>query len=212
MKIEALHEFHDDTFSEQWANKFKPTKDRLDLFETMMKNIKNEKETFVLELGIGPGFLAHYLLSNLDRIEYEGLDFSNAMLTLAQKRTLVFNNRISFLKADLVNEVWTDKIKQQPDVIVSTWSLHDLFSDTNIFNVYESVSRILPKGGIFLNGDFIKPEESTFEYEGGRIKPSQHIDLLNLAGFNSAQCIKDFEKNIENPTTANNYSCFMAIK
>jgi len=212
MKIEALHEFHDKTFSEQWANKFTPTKDRLDLFETMMKNIKNEKEIFILELGIGPGFLAYYLLSNLNQIQYEGLDFSSSMLNIAKERTKEFKNRISFLKADLVNEVWTKKIKQQPDIVVSTWALHDLFSDENIFNVYEAVYKILPKGGILLNGDFIKPEESTFEYEGGRIKPSQHIDLLNLAGFNFVQCLREFEKNIEKPTTANNYSCFKAIK
>ena len=70
----------------------------------------------------------------------------------------------------------------------------------------------LPQEGILLNGDFIKPEASTFEYEAGRIKPSEHIDLLQLAGFQSVECIKEFEKDVDNPTTANNYSCFFAKK
>jgi ubiquinone/menaquinone biosynthesis C-methylase UbiE len=214
MKIEALHEFHDKGFAEEWAKKFTPTPERLRLFETILNNVPKEqnKSISILELGIGPGFLAAYLLKELINVNYEGLDFSQSMLNIAAKRTAKYKNMVRFTKADLINEVWTYKLRKKPDTVVSTWTLHDLFNSDSIFNVYKSVHKILPKGGVLLNGDFIKPEESIYEYEGGRIRPSEHIKLLRSAGFNSAICLEEFEKDVKNPTTANNYACFKAIK
>jgi len=131
---------------------------------------------------------------------------------MAAKRNAAYKDRLVFTQADLTSDNWGDQIQKQPDAIVSTWALHDLFSQDNIFKVYKIAYNILPKGGILLNGDFIKPESSPFEYEGGRIKPSTHLALLMNAGFDSVSIIKELEKNVMEPTTANNYSCFMAVK
>ncbi len=214
MKIQALHEFHDADFSKEWAEKFKPTSPRIKLFETILQQIKNAglDAGFVLELGIGPGFLAKYLLDRLPEISYQGLDFSKPMLEIAGKRTDEHKTRIDFVQADLIHEAWDKKIKSRPNVIVSTWALHDLFEKKNILNVYKSSYEILAEGGLLLNGDFIKPEESKHQYEGGRIKPSEHLELLRKAGFQDPVCLEEFEKSIENPTTANNYACFKATK
>lgn len=214
MKIEALHEFHREGYSEEWANKFTPTPERLRLFETILKNIPKEKQKSIsiLELGIGPGFLAEFLLKKLIAVNYEGLDFSQSMLKIAAKRTTQYEDLVSFTKADLISEIWTEKLKKNPNIVVSTWALHDLFNSDTIFGVYKSVYSILPRGGILLNGDFIKPEESNHEYEGGRIKPSEHLKLLRSAGFKSAICLGEFDKDVKNPTTANNYACFKATK
>ncbi|WP_276390721.1 class I SAM-dependent methyltransferase [Eudoraea chungangensis] len=214
MKIQALHKFHNTDFSRDWTEKFKPTQHRIRLFETILKQIEDDdsKQVPVLELGIGPGFLASYLLNRLPQITYEGLDFSKSMLGIAKKRTEVYNDRIDFIQADLINEAWNKKIKMAPKVIVSTWALHDLFEKKNILNVYRTAYEILPVGGLLLNGDFIKPEESDYEYEGGRIKPSEHLKLLRIAGFRDPWCIEEFEKSVDNPTTSNNYACFKAKK
>ena len=122
MKIEASHEFHNQEFSEEWANKFTPTPERIRLFKTILKNISTKKQNSIsiLELGIGPGFLAEYLLNKLNNVTYEGLDFSLAMLKIAAKRTAKFKDLISFTKADLINENWTDKLKENPTIVVST--------------------------------------------------------------------------------------------
>ena len=214
MKIQALHDFHNDAFAHGWAEKFKPTSPRIKLFETILKHIEEVgyATTSILELGIGPGFLARYLLDRLPQISYEGLDYSNSMLEIAKKNTENHKNRIDFIKADLINEEWAETIKRTPKVIVSTWALHDLFESKNILNVYKTSYQILSGGGLFLNGDFIKPEESQHEYEGGRIKPSEHLKLLRKAGFSNPKCLEEFEKSVENPTTSNNYACFLAIK
>lgn len=214
MKIQALHEFHSDDFSKEWADKFKPTAPRVRLFETIYKQIEKlgSSTSFVVELGIGPGFLASYLLEKLPQISYIGLDFSKSMLEIAKKRTEEHKYRIDFIQADLINDNWSKAIKNTPDVIVSTWALHDLFEKNNILNVYKTCHKILPSNGLLLNGDFVKPEESTYEYEGGRIKPSEHLELLRKVGFHGPECLEEFEKSVDNPTTANNYACFQAIK
>ena len=211
MKIEALHEFHDMDFSQGWADRFTPTPDRLALFETILQQIREigGEDCHVLELGIGPGYLADYLLSRLPNITYEGLDFSKAMLKIAADRLTKFKDRVSYTQADLTKG-WQKRISKAPKVVVSTWALHDLFSQENIASVYQRTKEALQPDGLFLNGDFIKPETSTFEYEGGRIKPSVHLDLLESVGFQSAVCLKEFEKDVLNPTTANNYACFEA--
>ena len=214
MKIEALHDFHDAAFSKGWSDRFNPTPERLALFNTILQQINTlaSQEIDVLELGIGPGYLAAYLLEHLPTIQYEGLDFSKPMLAIAEERTVNFKNRITFTQADLVKEQWQNKLKRKPTVIVTTWALHDLFKKDNIQQVYQAAFEVLPKGGIFLNGDFIKPETSPYEYEGGRIKPSEHIELLRTVGFTKVACISMHEVAIENPTTANNYACFKAEK
>ena len=212
MKIEALHEFHDPEFAQAWADKFVPTPDRIDLFSIITNELNSHGAIKILELGIGPGFLAEYILGKMPEISYEGLDISKPMLDIAKNRNYMSEGRISFTEADLVNEDWTVKVKSRPDAIVTTWALHDLFTERNIAEVYQSVYNLLPENGLFLNGDFVKPEESRVEYEGGRIKPSIHIELLEKIGFQWIKMIKEFEKDVENPTTANNYSCFKAVK
>ena len=212
MKIEAIHHFHKQPEADEWAQKFEPTPERLALFETILNEIQDleVEELHILELGVGPGFLAKFLLEHIDG-SYQGVDFAQPMLKIANKRLHEFSNKISLTQADLTSN-WIPVVNSNPQVIVSTWALHDLMSKNKISAVYNDVFQILPKGGLFLNGDFIKPETSTFDYEEGRIKPSTHLELLKKAGFTSYQCLRNFEVNVEYPTTSNNYSCFKAVK
>ncbi len=214
MKIEALHHFHDFKTAEEWAKKFSPSPARMDLFETMLKSIKQlgESHFHIVELGIGPGFLADFLLNRLKNITYEGIDCSEPMRQLAAKRLESFKDRTTFTTANLTDDNWIKQVSQPPKVVVTTWALHDLFTQDNIHSVYRNTYQLLQNDGIFLNGDFIKPDNIKVEYEGGRLEIKTHLDLLQSVGFQSADCLKEFEKNIKNPTTANNYACFEAKK
>ena len=214
MKIEAIHNFHDEIFSEKWASEFSPSPEKMDLFETIVEYIKSEQRNSIdiLELGIGPGYLAKFLLENFENISYEGLDFSEPMLKIASRRNIENKDRIVFTQVDLTEDNWTDKLKTKPEIVVSTWALHDLLAKENISNVYINAYKLLPINGILINGDFVKPVGSKFEYEAGRITIEEHLELLKLAGFNSVTCLKEFEKSVENPTTANNYACIVAKK
>lgn len=211
--IEALHEFHNEGFAKGWADKFEPTPDRLDLFETILLGIEQlgKSDTHVLELGIGPGYLADFLLSAKDSITYQGFDFSAPMLEIAENRLKAHLSRVSFSQVDLLT-TWSELGIQQPQIIVSTWSLHDLMSEENIQHAYQEAFKLLPIGGVILNGDFIKPENVTQSYEKGRLLEKSHLKMLSEIGFKNIRCLKQFEVNKESPTTANNYSCFFGEK
>ena len=41
----------------------------------------------------------------------------------------------------------------------------------------------LPPGGVLVNGDFIKPDGTTWLYEPARLEIARHHELLRNAGF-----------------------------
>jgi hypothetical protein len=133
------------------------------------------------------------------------------MLELASTRLAAYAPRVQFTQADLIHEDWGAKISRPAGAIVSTWALHDLGSEMNTRKVYQACCRLLPEGGILLNGDFVKPEGTRLEFEPGRFLISRHLEILREAGFREAQCLVLLERELENPTPAQNYACLQAV-
>ena len=210
--IGAQHEFHEAQYARDWAARFDPTPDRLKLFDIILAQLKARPlpASHVVELGIGPGYLASGLLDALPGVTYEGVDFSRPMLELAASRLQEFSGRLSFTQANLVEDAWEQLVKA-PGAVVSTWTLHDLGSEANTATVYQRCKSMLPRGGILLNGDFIRPDGTRFEYEPGRFSVERHIEILSSLGFQSVECLGIFELELEDPTAAQNYACFKAI-
>ena len=75
--VGAQHEFHDAAFVRGWADRFVPTAPRLQLFDLILDQIRQPRvpNPHVLELGIGPGFMARHILERHQTITYEGLIF-----------------------------------------------------------------------------------------------------------------------------------------
>src|ERR1700759_4428376 len=76
--VGAQHEFHDAAFVRGWANRFVPTAPRLQLFDLILDQLRQPgiPNHHVVELGIGPGYMARHILERDQTITYEGLDFS----------------------------------------------------------------------------------------------------------------------------------------
>ena len=211
--IGAQHEFHDKEFVTGWADRFVPTPERLELFNIILSELTSHvpPNGCVVELGIGPGYLADHLLRVMPNIQYYGVDFSQPMLDIAQQRLKPHSDRVSYIQSDLVKDNWWTGIPQPINAIVSTWSLHDLASQGNIEVVYKYCAQVLhDSGGVLLNGDFIKPDKAIYEYEPGRFEIAGHIDMLHRVGFKNAKCLVFLEEEIESPTAAQNYACFKA--
>ncbi|MGB0388274.1 MAG: class I SAM-dependent methyltransferase [Ardenticatenaceae bacterium] len=123
--VGALHEFHDAEFAQGWANRFVPTPERLQLFDTIIERLIEGPlpSRHIVELGIGPGYLAARLLEKMPDVTYEGIDFSRAMLDIAASRLERFSSRIEYTQADLVKEEWGAKVTRPVGAIVSTWAL-----------------------------------------------------------------------------------------
>ena len=210
--IGAHHKFHDKEFVAGWADRFVPTPERMELFNLILSELKSQAPSIgcVVELGIGPGYLADHLLSALPGIQYYGVDFSSPMLDIARQRLRSHSARIAYVQADLVKDNWWTDIPTSVNAIVSTWALHDLGSQENVEVVYKSCAQVLRDGGMLLNGDFIKPDKAIYEYESGRFEIARHIEILHRAGFKNTECLVVLEKELESPTAAQNYACFKA--
>ena len=68
------------------------------------------------------------------------------------------------------------------------------------------------EGGVLLQGDFIKPDGTTWTYEPGRFEIHGHLDLLRETGFENPNSLALFEHNLDDPTAAQSYACLMAVK
>ena len=108
--IGAEHEFHSKEFAHDWAERFVPTPERHRLFELIFSQLKEviPGDGSIVELGIGPGYLANYLLERIPNASYCGIDFSAPMIEIAQKRLQRFSSRITYKQADLVEEAWEE--------------------------------------------------------------------------------------------------------
>ena len=210
--VGADHEFHDPAYAADWAGRFEPTPDRLALFDLMLSELRDHipLDGRIVELGIGPGYLAAHLLDALPAASYQGLDFSRPMLDIAARRLRRHADRAVFTQADLLADGWWVAIESPVDVIVSTWALHDLGGRDKVEHVYAGCAKALAGRGLLLNGDFIKPDGARHEYEPGRFPIATHIDMLRRVGFETAECLRLFEHELEAPTPAQNYACFRA--
>ena len=210
--VGADHEFHDREYAAGWAARFEPTSDRLALFDLMLSELRSRIPPGgrIVELGIGPGYLAAYLLGAMPAIRYQGIDFSPAMLDIAARRLRTHADRVAFTQADLLADPWWQDSAGSVDAVVSTWALHDLGAPANVEQVYAGCAKALGGQGLLLNGDFIKPDRTTHEYEPGRFDIATHLALLRGVGFETAECLRVFEEELESPTSAQNYACFRA--
>ncbi len=211
--VGAQHEFHDTQFFREWSDRFVPSPERIQLFDTIIAGIAQSAlpSRHIVELGIGPAYLAERVLQKLPEVTYEGVDFSQPMLDIAAERLAPYAGRVQFTQADLVAEDWGAKLCHPIGAIVSTWALHDLGSEANTTKVYQACRHLLAAGGVFFNGDFVKPDGTPHEYEPGRFLVSRHLDILRDVGFREAACLIYLEKEIEHPTAAQNYACFQAL-
>lgn len=210
--VGAQHEFHDPAYAADWANRFIPTPEREQLFATMIDRLIQEDlpARHIVELGIGPGYLAERVLRSLPDVTYEGVDFSTAMMGLAQKRLAPWADRVRFTQADLLDESWIERVERPVGAVISTWALHDLGGQAQTAQVYRACARLLPPGGLLLNGDFVKPEGAELPFEPGRFLVDQHLAYLAEAGFQRTACLIFLEREIEQPTSAQNYACLAA--
>ena len=212
--VGAQHEFHDAAFVRGWADRFVPTPPRLALFDLILEQIREPgwPDAHVLELGLGPGYMARHILERDASLSYEGLDFSEVFFDVAKKTIGASMPRVTLTRADLMNQNWPREISKQPQAIISTWTLHDLGSPQAVAAVYARCYETLPPGGVLLNGDFIKPDGTTWTYEPGRFETARHLEFLRQAGFANPMVLASYEPNTEAPTSAQNYACLIASR
>ncbi|MGA2341567.1 MAG: methyltransferase domain-containing protein [Steroidobacteraceae bacterium] len=103
----------------------------------------------VLELGSGPGFLAHKLLTELSDLRMTLLDFSEAMHSLARRRLGHMLNRVEFLVRSFKESDWFRDLNDF-DAVVTNQAVHELRHKRYAEELHRQVARVLRPGGTYL--------------------------------------------------------------
>ena len=104
----------------------------------------------VLELGSGPGLLAHRVLQRCPNLEtYSLLDFSEPMLALSRDRLAVFP-AATFVLGSFKSEDWPHRVGGRFDCVVSMQAIHELRHKRHAPRLYEQVFGVLAVPGLAL--------------------------------------------------------------
>ncbi len=142
--------------------------------------------TRVLELGSGPGLLAHRVLQRCSHLEsYTLLDFSEPMQALSQRRLAAFS-AASFVLASFKSEEWTRRVVGRFDCVLSMQAVHELRHKRHAPRLYEQIHQVLAVPGFIMICDHIPPDEapaSTALY----MTEQEHLDALAAAHFSKTR-------------------------
>ena len=115
----------------------------------------------VLELGSGPGFLAHRVLERCPNLgAYTLLDFSEPMLALSRKRLSKFA-AASFVLASFKSEEWPRHAGGPFDCVVSMQAVHELRNKRHALRLYEQAYQVLAVPGWIMICDHTPFDDSS---------------------------------------------------
>ena len=187
-------DFHIMSDARAWADSAMQKRPwRQEFFDLFVKELSslNRKDLSVLELGSGPGFLAHHVLRSLTEIRYTMLDFSSAMHELARQRLGSFAQYVRFIQADFKTKEWTLSLDTF-DAVVTLQTVHELRHKRHTSELHSSVRGLLRKDGTYLVCDH-------FIGRGGMTNTDLYMTVeeqyssLEDAGFKNVQCV--FQKD-----------------
>lgn len=136
----------------------------------------------LLELGSGPGFLAHHILCKHPDFDYTLLDFSSAMHELARCRLSEHNpNHLTFIECSFKDPGWEQGLGKF-DAIVTNQAVHELRHKKHALAFFKEVKTLLAPGGIFLFCDHYFGEDAMKNEQLYMSLIEQH-QALESAGF-----------------------------
>lgn len=103
----------------------------------------------ILELGSGPGYLAHQLMTDFADADYVAFDFSEAMHQLARERLAGFAKRIQYVTRSFREAGWADALGAF-DAVVTHQAVHELRHKQHHVELHRAVRSILSPDGVYL--------------------------------------------------------------
>jgi SAM-dependent methyltransferase len=141
----------------------------------------------VLELGSGPGHLAHAVLSRIVTRSYVALDFSAAMHALARDHLGPLADRVTFVQRDFRDPAWTAELGTF-DAVLTLQAAHETRHKRHVAPLLAQARSVLVPGGLMLYCD---------SYASATSKPNLMLPrdeqprALEQAGFSTVRCVHD---------------------
>ena len=118
-----------------------------DAFYGCAVNLVPANATHILELGAGSGLFTQLLRDRLPQAQIHLMDFSGAMLSLAQQR-LGDDSQLTYQQADYLTEPFPHRLS----AVVSSLSIHHL-DDEGKRAVFRKAYNALLPNGVFVNAE-----------------------------------------------------------
>lgn len=142
----------------------------------------------ILELGSGPGYLAHYILSRIDDINFTLLDFSGPMHQLAKQRlSNVSGGNLHYLLRSFKDTDWAEGIKNI-DVVITNQAVHELRHKRYAPELFVQVHRLLKPDGMLLFCDHYFGEDG-LRNDQLYMSRSEQRQALEFAGFDVTELL-----------------------
>jgi SAM-dependent methyltransferase len=113
------------------------------------------KRFTALDLGSGPGSLSARLLRRFPSSRVIAVDYDPVSLRVGRGALGSFHGRLTWVDAKLGARGWTAALpRRRVDAALSTTALHWL-PEADLRRLYRDLGRLLPRGGVFLDGDHL---------------------------------------------------------
>lgn len=105
----------------------------------------------ILDIGCGTGTFVKIIKEKFPNSKITCLDFAQNMIEVAKEKLNTFKDDIDFLVGDFNNL----NIKNEFDVIVSSFALHHIQTDKEKKLLYKNIYQALNKSGAFFTADIV---------------------------------------------------------
>ncbi|WP_444947674.1 class I SAM-dependent methyltransferase [Micromonospora ureilytica] len=114
----------------------------------------------ILDLACGPGAITDRMLAEFPRATAIAVDYDPILLQVARRALGWYTARVEVHDVDLVADGWEDALAgRRVDAVLTSTALHWLAPE-QLLRVYATAARLLPAGGVLLNADHLRYDES----------------------------------------------------
>lgn len=143
----------------------------------------------ILELGSGPGLLAHRVLEEVPVSEYVLFDFSEPMMIMA-KEVLRARPEVSYHLGDFREPDWPGKVPGVFDAIISMQAIHEIRHKRHVPWLYAQAKTLLRPGGMLVICDAEPLDDATEQIRQLASTRREQEYAMLWAGFEQVQCLR----------------------
>ncbi|MDO9316622.1 MAG: methyltransferase domain-containing protein [Gammaproteobacteria bacterium] len=175
--------------AQEWESKAMLRPYREDFFAVFADELKaiDKPAIRILELGSGPGFLAHHVLSKIPGAQLTLLDYSSAMHELARHRLIDNPGSVTFVERSFKESGWEVGLGQF-DAVITNQAVHELRHKRYAAALHAQVKGLLRAGGVYLVADHYFGERA-MQNDQLYMSLAEQRSCLESAGFTVSEIL-----------------------
>jgi len=175
--------------AQEWESKAMLRPYREDFFAAFADELKaiGKPAIRILELGSGPGFLAHHLLAKIPGAQLTLLDYSAAMHELARRRLIDNSGNVTFVERSFKEPGWEVGLGQF-DAVITNQAVHELRHKRHAAALHAQVKDLLHVGGMYLAADHYYGE-GAMQNDQLYMTLDEQRSCLESAGFSVSEIL-----------------------